>query len=141
MDNARLKRIEVVAGLIFSEGKILVCQRKEGGQFPFKWEFPGGKVETGETPADALRRELQEELDIRVEEMTEVLRYRHIYPSAYEVHLRFFWVLSFEGKIRNFVFRQLAWMGVEELEALDVLEGDLRLVQFLCSGEGSDLWA
>jgi 8-oxo-dGTP diphosphatase len=140
MSNSCLKRIEVVAGLIFIAGKILVCQRKEGDPFPLQWEFPGGKVESGETPAVALGRELQEELDIKAGEMTEVLRYQHIYPGAYEVDLCFFRIRSFQGKIRNLVFRQLAWVGVEELGALDVLEGDARLVRFLRSGEGSDLW-
>jgi 8-oxo-dGTP diphosphatase len=141
MDKARFKRIEVVAGLIFRRGKILVCQRKEEGSFPLKWEFPGGKIETGETPADALRRELKEELDIDVEGMTEVLSYEHVYPSAYEVQLRFFRIQNFTGAIQNLVFRQLSWVGVEELGTLDMLQGDCRLVKFLCSSAGSELWA
>jgi 8-oxo-dGTP diphosphatase len=118
-----------------------VCQRQEDASFPLKWEFPGGKVEIGESAAAALRRELQEELDIEVREMAEILQYQHIYPGVYEVHLRFFRIRDFQGEIRNFVFQRLAWVGVDELDALDFLEGDRPLVRFLCGVEAGGLWA
>ena len=62
---AQLKRVEVVAGLIFDEGRLLVCQRNSRGSFALKWEFPGGKLEQGEGHKSALRRELKEELGYR----------------------------------------------------------------------------
>ena len=56
--------IAVVAGILLRDGKILLAQRKEAASFALKWEFPGGKIEPGESPEEALERELQEELGI-----------------------------------------------------------------------------
>ena len=71
----------VVAALIFREGKILVCQRTRHQTMPLKWEFPGGKIEPGEQPRDALRRELEEELGIDASIGDEVARIRHEYKD------------------------------------------------------------
>ena len=60
MDVTEPKIIEVVAGLIFKDGRLLACQRRAEGAFPLKWEFPGGKIESGEVPSEALTRELRE---------------------------------------------------------------------------------
>ena len=79
--------IEVVAGIICEEGRLLAGQRKESGLFPGKWEFPGGKVERGEERLAALRRELNEELGITVISAVEVFRYRHKYANEVKVHL------------------------------------------------------
>jgi 8-oxo-dGTP diphosphatase len=59
-------RVRVVAGIIFRSDRVLACQRHESGAFPFKWEFPGGKIKSEESNFIALRRELQEELGILV---------------------------------------------------------------------------
>ncbi|MGH7825621.1 MAG: (deoxy)nucleoside triphosphate pyrophosphohydrolase [Candidatus Binatia bacterium] len=140
MESCDAKRIEVVAGLIFRRGKLLVCQRNESGPFPMKWEFPGGKVEIGEICADALRRELKEELGIQVGKISEVLRYQHAYPGTFAVDLRFFRIDDFRGEVQNLVFQRLAWVAVDELPTLDFLEGDLPLTQFLSSSDASRLW-
>jgi mutator protein MutT len=137
---AKVKRIEVVAGLIFRHGKILACQRKDEGMFPLKWEFPGGKVEEGEGCADALRRELIEELGIEIGTTKPVLQYEYKYAADWEVHLRFFRVCDYQGEIQNFVFERLAWLAVDQLDTVDFLEGDLPLVQFLRSHQSSDWW-
>ena len=60
MNDVNLKTIDVVAALIFQEGRLLVCQRSADSAFPLKWEFPGGKVEPGERGKEALRRELRD---------------------------------------------------------------------------------
>jgi 8-oxo-dGTP diphosphatase len=133
-------RIEVVAGLIFRRGKILACQRKDEGSFPLKWEFPGGKVETGETYAAALRRELREELGIDIETATPVLQYEYGYPGGWNVQLHFFRVSDYHGQIRNLVFKQLKWLAVDDLNTTDFLDGDLALVEFLRSSKARDLW-
>jgi 8-oxo-dGTP diphosphatase len=137
---AEIKRIEVVAGLIFRRGKILACQRKSKGSFPLKWEFPGGKIEKGETYAAALRRELREELGIDIKVATEVLQYEHRYPGECEVQLHFFRIGDYRGEIQNFVFERLKWLAVDDLGTIDFLEGDLPLVRFLRSSEAADLW-
>ena len=72
MDSKADGVLTVVAGLIYKDGRLLVCQRRPGGAFPLKWEFPGGKVEKGESDIDALRRELREELAVEVREATVV---------------------------------------------------------------------
>ena len=84
-----MNSIEVVAGLIVQEGLLLVCQRKENATFPFKWEFPGGKVESDEGHEDALRRELMEELGIRADNLSEIFRHTHKYSDEFMVNLRF----------------------------------------------------
>ena len=80
----------VVAALIFQDDKILVCQRTRHQTMPLKWEFPGGKIEEGEQPRDALHRELEEELGIDAKIGQEVSRIVHEYPGGGSVELRFF---------------------------------------------------
>ena len=121
--------IEVVAGIICEEGRLLAGQRKESGLFPGKWEFPGGQVERGEERLAALRRELNEELGITVISAVEVFRYRHKYANEVKVHLVFFKVDEYDGPINNFGFERLVWVALEELEKLDFLEGDRPLIE------------
>lgn len=135
-----IKRIQVVAGLMFRHGKILAGQRKDEGMFPLKWEFPGGKVEKGEVYRDALRRELREELNIEIGAAEHVLQYEHSYPNGRQVHLHFFRISDYQGEIQNVVFERLAWLAVDELDTVDFLEGDRLLVQFLRSCQASVLW-
>ena len=125
------KYIEVVAGLIFRDGRLLACQRREGGAFPLKWEFPGGKVEVGESDVDALRRELREELGITVRDAKQIFQYNHAYPDGPEVSLRFFQIVSHDGVMQNLVFKCVAWVDLTELEHLDFLEGDRPLIRRL----------
>src|ERR1700726_2701617 len=96
----------VVAALIVKDGKLLVCQRTRHQTMPLKWEFPGGKIEEGEQPRDALRRELEEELGIVAKVGTEVARIVHEYPGGGSVELRFFEVRSYQGEIENPIFGQ-----------------------------------
>src|SRR5919197_4408282 len=77
--------IMVVAGLIQQGGKLLICQRRRDGAFALKWEFPGGKVEPGETYEHGLHRELREELGIEAHIGPEAYRTRHDYPGNYSV--------------------------------------------------------
>src|SRR5579864_7616222 len=72
---------QVLAAIIQREGRILICRRMPEQSHPLKWEFPGGKVEDGETPAGALRRELEEELGIHGVTGHEVARYEYAYPG------------------------------------------------------------
>jgi 8-oxo-dGTP diphosphatase len=136
MNKTGANRIDVVAGLIVQKGLLLACRRHETTVFPLKWEFPGGKVEPGERYEDALKRELKEELEIDIYDPVEIFNYRHVYPGASEVSLKFFRIARFQGEIRNRVFQQIRWVRVEELASLDFLEGDLPLIARLAQSHG-----
>jgi len=126
---------QVVAALIWREGKILICQRTRHQPMPLKWEFPGGKIEEGEQPRDALRRELDEELGIAAEVGDEVARIRHEYPSGNSVELRFFDVRSYSGEVENRIFRDILWALPADLPSYDFLEADLTLIKDLAGGK------
>jgi len=125
----------VVAALILQGDKILACQRTRHQVMPLKWEFPGGKIEEGEQPRDALRRELEEELGIEAAIGDEVARLVHEYPRGGSVELRFFAVTSYRGEIENRIFRDVRWIERSDLPTLDFLEADLQLVNDLAAGK------
>ena len=125
----------VVAALILDGDKLLVCQRTRHQSMPLKWEFPGGKIEDGEQPRDALRRELEEELGIQAKIGDEVSRIRHEYPNGGVVELRFFTVREYSGELENRIFRDIRWAERAELLSLDFLEADLGLVRELAEGK------
>lgn len=118
----------VVAAIIQRHGRILIGQRKDLGHHPLKWEFPGGKVEPGETPDAALIRELQEELGIHARIDRELMRYEYQYPGRSRLLLIFYRVLDFDGEPRSLDFDQIRWEQPELLRNYDFLEGD---TQFL----------
>ncbi len=125
----------VSAGVIHQAGKILVGQRRLGDRHALKWEFPGGKVEAGESPRQALVRELREELQIEAKIGAELARYEHDYPSGSRVHLLFFAVREFTGAPTARAFQQIAWTDLQDLPELDFLEGDLDFVKRLARGD------
>jgi 8-oxo-dGTP diphosphatase len=125
----------VVAALIVDDHRILACQRTRHQPMPLKWEFPGGKIEDGEQPRDALRRELEEELGIEATIGNEVARIQHEYPGGGAIELRFFEVREYRGEIENRIFREIRWVGRKELLDLDFLEADRTLVEDLAAGK------
>lgn len=129
-----MKKI-VVAALLVRGEELLICQRKATGDFPGKWEFPGGKMEPGETPEAALRRELQEELDIIAEIGEVVWRVEHQYPGRLPVLLLFFAVRQYGGAIENRIFQQVSWATPRALLQYDFLEADRVLIEKLAAGE------
>jgi 8-oxo-dGTP diphosphatase len=125
----------VAAALILKDDLILACQRTRHQVMPLKWEFPGGKIEEGEQPRDAMRRELEEELGIVAEVGAEVARIIHEYPGGGSVELRFFEIHKYQGEIENRIFREIRWVTRKELLGLDFLEADLGLVNDLAAGK------
>jgi len=125
----------VVAALIVKDDLILACQRTRHQPMPLKWEFPGGKIEDGEQPRDAMRREIEEELGIVADVGVEVARIVHEYPGGGSVELRFFEVRHYQGEVENRIFREIRWVTRKELLGLDFLEADLTLVRDLAAGK------
>jgi 8-oxo-dGTP diphosphatase len=112
-------------------GRVLICRRTVAQPHPLKWEFPGGKVESGELPPQALRRELQEELAVHAHIGDEVERYEFCYPGKSPILLIFYAVTDFVGEPRNCVFEEMRWVAPSELPGFDFLEGDAEFVKRL----------
>ncbi len=127
--------VNVVAAVIERDTpgglEILIGQRKPNGRHPHKWEFPGGKVEPGETARDALARELREELAINAKVGEEIEQYDFTYDGIKITHLYFFRVTEFEGELANLDFARIAWVPRERLPEYDFLEGDVEFVKRL----------
>jgi 8-oxo-dGTP diphosphatase len=133
----------VVAALILrevvSEGsarvEVLICQRKPDQPMSLKWEFPGGKIESGETSEDALARELNEELGITAVIGRRVARVRHKYRNGGAIDLQFFVVREFSGLLENRIFNDVRWAPLTELPGYDFLAADLGLIRDLSEGK------
>ena len=126
--------LTVVAAIIVRDGKVLICQRSRTDSSPLKWEFPGGKVEAGETPEAAVVRELGEELAIEARIESEITRYEYQYPGRSRILLIFFRVLNFDGEPQNLDFVQLRWVLPGELGDFDFLEGDAEFIRLYRAG-------
>ena len=126
----------VVGGLIYQNEKILICQRKEEGDHPLKWEFPGGKLKDNENNQEALKRELKEELSIEINEMIYFDEYLYEYKKLSKIlKLVFFQIFQFEGEIQNKVHQQLKWIDISKLGNYDFLEGDLKIINKLMNND------
>jgi 8-oxo-dGTP diphosphatase len=121
--------VQVVAGIIERRGRFLICRRKPEQSHALKWEFPGGKMESGETPEQALARELQEELGILGAAGEEITRYEHTYPGRDTILLIFFRVREFGGEPRNVIFHEMRWEPAAKLAEFDFVEGDSQFIQ------------
>ena len=117
-----MKSVSVVAAVIYSEGKIFATQRGYG-EFKDGWEFPGGKIEEGETPQEALAREIKEELD------TEIVVGRHIdkieydYPN-FHLSMDCYWCESKKGKLSLLEHEAAKWLTADEIYSVDWLPAD-----------------
>jgi 8-oxo-dGTP diphosphatase len=127
--------IKVAAAVIERDAKILIGQRKRGDSHGLKWEFPGGKVERGESPASGLLRELREELGIEATIGQELVRYEHRYPRRTSILLIFYSVTQFSGEPKSLAFEKIVWESPEKLPGYDFLDGDLDFVRRLAARE------
>lgn len=124
--------IHVVAAVVEQSGLILICQRRRGDRFELKWEFPGGKVQPGETPEEALRRELREELQVSAKIGPELHRTRHRYAEMdCEIELVFFAVTLGPETMMNRAFEKIVWAEQGRLAGYDFLPADRELVERL----------
>ncbi|HEY0759216.1 MAG TPA: (deoxy)nucleoside triphosphate pyrophosphohydrolase [Acidisarcina sp.] len=125
----------VVAALILRADKVLICQRRPDQPMALKWEFPGGKMEPGETAEEALKRELEEELGIDAIIGDRVARTRHLYRSGGAVDLQFFAVRQYDRELTNRIFHELRWCNLRDLPGYDFLAADRNLVRDLAAGK------
>ncbi len=129
--NRSAPHITVAAAVIERDGRLLICRRRAGDRHARKWEFPGGKLEPGESPERALARELDEELGIRPQSMEEIERYEYDYPGGPCVRLIFYRVRQFTGEPRNLAFEEIRWEQLQRLAEYDFLEADRDFVRRL----------
>ncbi len=129
----------VVAALILREAEggreVLVCQRRPDQPMGSKWEFPGGKVENGETAEAALARELNEELGIEATVGQRLTTVRHNYRNGSLIEIQFFRVDSFDGALKNRIFQDMRWTTLTSLPDFDFLAADLTLIRDLADGK------
>ena len=131
-----MKKVEVVAAILINNNKILCVQRAES-KLPYiskKFEFPGGKIETGETQKEALQRELVEELDINVTVDDLYLTVNHQYPD-FELTMHSFIVNIKSRKLTLNEHIDQKWLLKEELTALDWAAADLPIVHKLINND------
>lgn len=128
--------IQVAAAIIERDGNLLICRRGPGGSCAFLWEFPGGKLEPGETPEACAVRECREELGVavRIQSLYEKISYR--YPEC-EVVLSFFRAEITAGNPKKTVHSEIKWVSPAELPDYTFCPADVEMIQRLREGERS----
>lgn len=122
-----MKTIHVTCAIITINDKILVVQRSETMSLPLKWEFPGGKIESGETAEDCIRREIEEELNIKIELVARLSPSYFIYPN-FAIELIPFTANYIEGEIELSEHKLYLLLDKEELSNLDWAEADIPIL-------------
>lgn len=130
--------IEVAAGVVIRAGRLLITQRRSGDHLAGLWEFPGGKIEPGETPAECIVRELAEELGVTARADGVLREVSHAYP-AFTVHLQFIRCHLIGGEPQPLGCQALAWVGREELADYAFPPADRVFLAELA--ERRDLWS
>jgi 8-oxo-dGTP diphosphatase len=128
-------RVVVAAVIERRDRRLLIGQRRKHDTSALKWEFPGGKVEQGESPEAALARELREELGAALTKAVELGRVRHQYADrAEELEIRFYAAEIAAGDLIPRSFEQIAWVLPKELGGYDFLAANAELVANLATG-------
>lgn len=133
-----MKTVRVVAAVIRSEDKIFATARGYG-EFKGQWEFPGGKIEPGETPQEALVREIQEELDVKIEvgDLIDTIEYD---SPSFHLSMDCFWCIVTDGEITLKEAEDARWLSKDELYSVDWLPADTELIEKLVLSNKSLEW-
>lgn len=123
--------IEVVAAVIRRGGKILICQRPQGKNLAGFWEFPGGKVEEGESKPFALARECREELNVELQVGQEICSVPHDY-GTYSVYITFFECVLASGEPTSAEHQAIEWVPPTQLKNYTFCPADSSLIDKLC---------
>ena len=123
--------IIVAAAVIERDGRILIARRKKGMHMEHKWEFPGGKIESGETAEACLRRELMEELNIETEIGEFVASGTHPVGCCGSIELRAYKAIYVAGDVKLMVHDEMRWVLPAELETYDFPEADVPILKKL----------
>ncbi len=124
-----MKKIHVVAAIIMQNNKILCTQRSDKGSLPLKWEFPGGKIESGETNENALVREIGEELNCEIQVNQLFFTVKHQYPTFHiTMHSYLCEMKSSNESIVLNEHHDSKWLDIEDLNGLDWAQADLPIV-------------
>ena len=131
-----MKTVRVVAAVIRSEDKIFATARGYG-EFKGQWEFPGGKIEPGETPQEALVREIQEELDVKIKvgDLIDTIEYD---SPSFHLSMDCFWCIVTDGEIT--LKEDARWLSKDELYSVDWLPADMELIEKLVLSNKSLEW-
>jgi len=126
--------IEVTAAFLTKNGRLLIAQRKPAGSLPNKWEFPGGKVETGETPENCLKREMEEEfgIDVTVGEYLGESVFHYVHGTIKLLAYRTTWNA---GELLVKAHKAIEWVQISDLSGYDFAPADLPFVDKLRRGE------
>jgi len=122
-----MKTIRVVAAVIKNENKIFATARGYG-EFKGQWEFPGGKIEAGETPQEALVREIKEELETTIQVGDLIDTIEHDYPT-FHLSMDCFWCDIVEGELKLLEAESARWLSKEELYDVKWLPADILLIE------------
>ncbi len=129
--------IQVTAGLIFKDGRLLITKRPEGTHLAGLWEFPGGKQETHETLEECLQREIREELGIEIMVNKLVLTVRHEYDTRV-VNLNFFECTGMKGRPRAREGQEIRWVDPADLKQYTFPPPDRKILEYLISRSGNE---
>lgn len=126
-----MKRINVAVGIVFNEqNQVLVGQRVVKDQYYKKWEFPGGKLESGESVEQALTREFKEEVGIDVLQSDSFMQIEHDYPDRH-VRLYVQTINGYAGQVQSQEGQALKWVNIGDLNGLDFLQGNKAMIEAL----------
>ncbi len=121
---------DVVAAVIKKKDKFLIAQRNRHKHLAFKWEFPGGKVETNETHSEALKREIKEELNISINILNKISEQKYI-DKEINIILHYYLCTHFEGEINLTEHENYLWINKKKLKEYDLTEGDNKIINLL----------
>ena len=124
------RRIVVVGAMIERAGKYLITQRSPKASLPLLWEFPGGRVEEGETDRVALARELRERLGIEVEVGEQAMHVKHAYPD-YDIDFRVFRCALKRGEVNKDRVYDFRWAAPSELDKYEFPAADQKTFELL----------